>query len=144
MKTFFKGVLGITLIEVMVATLIAVMVLLALLMSFVMGRFSASVAKHKSQAINLLRARMEEMRDLGYETLQDLSENTPVTTENNLALDVSIDSGEELLCSRVTTITDSNPADNLLEIKVEISWTELTFGGDVDVSEEVYTSMAGT
>jgi len=57
---------GFTLIEVVVPMLIVVLAVVGLLTSFVMGRAHTALARHRSQAINLLRQRMEELKSKGY------------------------------------------------------------------------------
>ena len=132
---------GFTLVEVVVASFIMVLVLMVLLTSLVMGRFSASMAKHRSQAINLIQQKVEQLKSQGYVTLHAASQASPVTTENSLVLDGNVDSRNDLLCARQATLNDNCGYDDAVEITVEVSWSERNFSGNVNVTEEMSTLM---
>ena len=131
---------GFTLAEVMVSTFITLLVLGALLTSFVMGRFAASLAKHKSQAINLLQARMEEEKALGYDALQAKRLQEP--EQDGVVLDGNVDSRDNLVCTLMTNIIDVDPSDDILEIRTRASWSEPTIGYDVFIMEEMGTLVS--
>ena len=61
---------------------------------------------------------------------------------DGLVLDGNVESREDLNCRRITTITDDDPADDILEIRVEVLWNEPTLGRDQWVQEEVYTLLS--
>ena len=135
---------GFTLVEVMVATFITVIVLLSMLLTIVMGRYSAVLAKHKSQAVQLSQQQMEEMRALGYSALATMSLSSSTTTDTGVVLDGDIDSRPDLICTRTTTLTDDSPSSGLLEVTVQVSWQEKSMGGTVNLSEEVSSLVADT
>ncbi len=129
---------GFTLTEIVIAALIGGILLVSLLTSFVMGRFSIALARHKTQAMNLLRARVENLKSMGYTAVNSIA--SPAI-ENNLVLDSNPDHTSNIYCKRTTTITD-NDGDEVLEIKVELEWTETSFGGTNTVKEELFTFLA--
>ncbi len=135
---------GFSLVEVIVPMLIIVLAVIGLLTSFVMGRLHATVARHRNQAINLLRDRIEEVRSRGYDYLNAFDPNPAV--ETNLILDVGPDkdsSDDDLTCSRTIHITD-NDADGALEINVTVTWSERLTSGNQNFSESLFTIVAPT
>lgn len=130
---------GFTLVEILVASTIALLVLVSLLAALVAGRFSASLAKHKSQALNLIQQRVEQLKSQGYTTLYATSQSSKVTTENNVVLDGNVASRGDMLCTRISTVDDLCGYDDAVEITVQISWNEKTMAGNINVSEEAST-----
>ncbi len=129
---------GFTLTEVMVSSLIIAFLLVALLTSFIMGRYVTQVAKHRAQATNELRGRLEYLQGLGYDAVNNMDS---VTVELEVPID-SVRGGSAVLSgTRTTTITDED-GDDVLEIRVEIQWVERHMGQDITVSEELRTLMA--
>ena len=135
---------GFTLIEVLMASFITLIVLMSLLMTIVMGRYSSTLARHKSQAVQLSQQRMEQMKSLGYSTLAAMSQSTPTITETGVVLDGDIDSRPDMTCTRATTLADDSPDSGVLEVTVQVSWQEKSMGGNINVSEEVYSLVADT
>jgi type II secretory pathway pseudopilin PulG len=133
-----KNTAGFTLTEVIISSLIAAFLLVALLASFIMGRTITQVAKHHAQATNQLRARLEYLKGLGYDAVNLMN---PVVTETNVPID-SVRNGAAVLAgTRTTTITDTD-ADDVLEITVRIEWSERHMGQTVTAAEELRTLMA--
>jgi prepilin-type N-terminal cleavage/methylation domain-containing protein len=129
---------GFTLAEVLVASVIVAFLLLALLTSFIMGRFATQVAKHRAQATNVLRARVEFLKGLGYDAVNLMSS---VTVESGVPID-SVQGGVVALTgTRTTTITDVN-ADDVLELNVRLTWQELHLGRQIAATEEIETLLA--
>ena len=129
---------GFTLTEVIVSSLIIAFLLVALLTSFIMGRYVTQVAKHRAQATNELRARIECLKGLGYDAVNNMAS---VTVELDVPID-SVRGGSAVLSgTRTTTITDED-GDDVLEVRVEIQWVERHMGQDVTVSETLRTLMA--
>ena len=129
---------GFTLAEVMIASLIVAFLLVALLTSFVMGRFATQVAKHRAQATNALSARVEYLKGLGYDAV-DLMPS--IAVEAGVPIDPVHDGAAAITGTRTTTITDDN-ADDVLEVRVGITWRERHLGQEIMVAEEVQTLMA--
>jgi len=133
-----RNTAGFTLAEVMVSSLIVAFLLVSLLASFVMGRYVTQVAKHRAQATNALRARIEYLKGLGYDAVNLMN---PVTTETNVPID-SVRNGAAVLAgTRTTTITDAD-ADDVLEICVRLEWQERHMGQTVAAIEELRTLLA--
>jgi type II secretory pathway pseudopilin PulG len=129
---------GFTLTEVIVSSLIVAFLLVSLLVSFVMGRTVTQVAKHRAQATNQVRARLEYLKSLGYDAVNGMN---PVITETNVPID-SVRNGAAVLAgTRTTTISDDD-ADDVLEITVRIQWQERHMGQTVTATEELSTLMA--
>lgn len=133
-----RNTAGFTFVEVIVSSLIIAFLLISLLASFIMGRYVTQVAKHRAQATNELRARIEYLRGLGYDAVNNMSS---ITTETDVPID-SVRGGAAVLAgTRTTTITDDD-ADDVLEIHVRIEWEERHMGQAVTVSEELQTLLA--
>ena len=130
---------GFTLAEVLVAVIIAVLVIVPMLSSFIMGRIGTEIAKHRTQAMNLIRARLEYLNSQGYNYIDQLS---PGDCYENLSLDES-EGGETLSCARTTTVSDVD-GDDLLEVEVTVSWRERRLGSESNVSESVMELFAPT
>ncbi len=135
---------GFSLVEVIVPMLIVVLAVVGLLTSFVMGRVHTALARHRNQAINVVRARIEELKSKGYDYLNAFDPNPAVET------DVVLDAGrdeesldDDLTCTRTTHITD-NDGDGALEIKVTVTWNERVTSGQKDFSESLFTIVAPT
>lgn len=118
---------GLTLVEMVVSVLILGLALGAMLGSFVIGRISATKAKHRIEAMNLLRAKMEEIKNTPYSNIVD---EGPVT--------VTIDEEEGLRGTRVVDVDD----DGYKEVEVVISWQDLSLGGTSQVSERLVTIVS--
>jgi type II secretory pathway pseudopilin PulG len=135
---------GLTLVEVLVPMVIIAMAIVGLLTSFIMGRLHTTMARHRSEAINLLRARIEEVRSRGYDYLNAFHPNPSV--ETNLVLDEGPDREsphDDLTCARTTQVTD-NDADGTLEITVTVTWSERLMSGNENFSESLFTMVAPT
>jgi Tfp pilus assembly protein PilV len=130
---------GFTLAEVLIAVILSALVILPMLTSFLMGRMSTDVAKHRTQAMNLIRARLEYLNSKGYNYVNQLPSEEQV---EYISLDES-EGDNALSCTRTTSVTDVD-GDNLLEVEVTVTWNERRLGGDKTVSESVMTLMAPT
>jgi type II secretory pathway pseudopilin PulG len=129
---------GFTLTEVIVSSLIVAFLLVSLLVSFVMGRTITQVAKHRAQATNVLRARLEYLKGLGYDAVNLMN---PVVTETNVPID-SVRNGAAVISgTRTTTITDTD-GDDVLEITVRLQWQERHMGQTITATEQLSTLMA--
>jgi len=66
-NTFFARKRGIVLAEVIVSVAILAIAFIMMLGALIFGRISASMSKHRFEAINLLRQKAEELKDLNYD-----------------------------------------------------------------------------
>lgn len=114
---------GFTLIEAAVSLLILGIALGAMLGAFVIGRFSVSNAKHRTEAMNHARAAMEKYIDDG------------TTTFTLPDADIKSLGGS---CS-VAETKNYGGFTGLTRIVVTISWNERTFGGSKQLSEQLVT-----
>ena len=128
---------GFTLAEVLVSVIIGALVVVPMLSSFLMGRTSTEVAKHRTQAMNLIRARLEYLQSQGYDYINTLP---PEEYYQELYLDEN-ESGETIPCMCTTMVTDMD-GDDLLEVEVSVFWEERRFGIGDGVSESVTTLFA--
>ena len=135
---------GFTLVEVVVTTVIVVLAVVGLLTSFVMGRVHTALARHRSQATNVLRAKLEELKAQGYDFLNTFDPNP--LTETGVVLDAGQDeesSEDDLTCTRTTRITDDD-GDGALEITVTVNWQERVMSAQQNFSESLFTIVAPT
>jgi type II secretory pathway pseudopilin PulG len=135
---------GFTLVEILVPILIVVLAVVGLLTSFVMGRVHTALARHRILALNVLRARIEDLKSKGYTYLNKFDPNPAV--ETGVLLDTGQDEGsphDDLTCTRTTQISD-NDGDGALEIAVGVTWNERLSSGNQTLSETLYTVVAPT
>jgi prepilin-type N-terminal cleavage/methylation domain-containing protein len=116
---------GFTLIEALIAVLLAAFLLTAVWLSFLHGSFNVSSARHAAQAVDLCEAGIETVQAKTQAELQDLV-GTIVSEE--LGLDYSEDRSAAIGCTRTTAVSDSD-GDGVYEITVTVSWTERYLGG---------------
>jgi len=132
-----RATAGFTLAEVLVSSLIIAFLLVSLLASFIAGRYVTQVAKHRAQATNVLSARIEYLKGLGYDAVNIMD---PLIVETDVPLD-AVSSGAQLAGTRTTRITDTD-ADDVLEIEVSFQWVERHMGAPATVTEELRTLLA--
>lgn len=130
---------GFTIAEVLVAVFISLLIILPTLSAFLMGRIGTEVSKHRTQAMNLIRSRLEYLQSQGYAFINSIPSG--IVTEN-LFLDTD-ESGNSLPCTRRTVVTDTD-GDDLLEVEVTVTWNERRLGSSQTVSESVMTLFAST
>ena len=130
---------GFTLVEVIVATFITLIVLAGMLSSYVMGRYSASMARHRSQAIQLVQDRMEKLKGMSYDALDAQQQISPIIFESGVVLDGGVDSRNSLTCWALSDILDFDPTDNQLDIWVYVFWNERTMGVSTFNVERAHT-----
>jgi Tfp pilus assembly protein PilV len=135
---------GFSLIEVLIPILIIAIAIVGLLTSFVMGRVHTAVARHRVLAINVLRAKLEQMKSLGYDALNHYSPNPEVDTNAVLDTGQNEESQEDdLLCTLSTHITDDD-GDGALEITVTATWQERVMSSDQTYTEDLHTFVSPT
>ncbi|MBN1919149.1 MAG: prepilin-type N-terminal cleavage/methylation domain-containing protein [Verrucomicrobia bacterium] len=116
---------GFTLIEVLIAMLLAAFLLTALWFSFLHGSFNVNSARHTAQGVDLCEAGVEAIQSRTQAELASLMGNS--VTEN-LSLDYSEDQSAAIACTRTTTVSDTDD-DGVYEIAVTVGWTERYLGG---------------
>ena len=148
---------GITLIEMIISVLILGLALGAMLGSFVIGRVSATKAKHRIEAANLARQGMEWIKDQSYAGLpRGIAAITPSypyqISNNSVIIDVGEDvdgdgilveiDGDELTGSRITQVKPIGTPEEYLEVTVTVAWADLSWGGTSNVSERLVTIIS--
>ena len=116
---------GFSLIEMLIAVLIAAFLLAAVWSSFLLGSFNVKCARHTAQAVDLCEGGVEIMLAKNDAQLQALLNQKIV---ENLDLDFSDDKTASIGCTRTTTISDDD-ADNVYEVTVTVEWIERYLGG---------------
>jgi prepilin-type N-terminal cleavage/methylation domain-containing protein len=116
---------GFSLVEVLIAVLIAAFLLVAVWTSFLHGTFNVNSARHAAQAMDLCEAGLELMQGKTQTELHALDGHT--LTEP-LSLDYSDDRSTAIPCTRTTVVSDDD-GDNVYEITVTVGWTERLLGG---------------
>jgi Tfp pilus assembly protein PilV len=137
-----KNTAGFGLVDGLVTTLVLSIAVIGLLTSFVMGRTHSYHSRHRSQAMNLLQERIEELKARGYDYLNWLSPNPAI--ETGLALDAGPDEEsptDDLLCTRTSYISDQD-GDGALEVLVSLTWTERVAGGNEVFTESLFTVVS--
>ena len=114
---------GLTLVEMVVSVLILGMALGVMLSCFVIGRVSATKAKHRMKAMNLLRAKMEWVKGQSYSTIEGWIGNPII--ENDV--DDAIGADELIDDTRTTTV--AYDADNNLIVTITLNWRKRRWGG---------------
>lgn len=116
---------GVTLIEVLIAVLIAGFLLAAVWTSFLLGTFNVKSARHAAQAMDLCEAGVELMQA---KTLDEVQALLGTTVTEELSLDYSEDKSAAITCTRTTTVSDAD-GDNAYEVTITVSWNERYLGG---------------
>jgi len=114
---------GFTLIELLIAAVILGITLGALLSAFVIGKASATKAKHHMEAIHHAQAAMEQY-------IHDGITSYTIATGDIASLDGSC------------TVNTSVFAADMTKVTVTVSWIERGMSGDISVSEQVITLIA--
>ncbi len=138
-KSVLSNDSGFTLAEVLVAVFITAMVVLPMLSSFLMGRVSTEMAKHRTQAMNLIRGRLEYLNSKGYYYVNQLP-------GDDYYQEVDLDENEDghaFPCWITTNVSDMD-GDDLLEVEVFVFWQERRVGKDGWAWESVMTLFAPT
>ncbi len=110
---------GITLIEVIVSIFIIGSVLIGMIALFSLGAVQSALSRHRNNAINIAQARMEELKEAGYDSINPGSFPTQegVIIDNGRT-DGSSDDLNGIMRTELSTITEG------YKIIVNISWTD--------------------
>ena len=125
MKRKRRSQKGLSLPEVLIASIIALVGMGSLLTTYTTGRFVNTAAQHYNQAMSLARARAEYLKSMLYRDLAAMPLSPDVTTESGLALDFRVDSGNFVPCTRITELIQETDG---IEITVKVTWQERSAG----------------
>lgn len=114
---------GLTLVEMTISALILGLVLGAMLGTFVIARVSATKAKHRIEVLNLLRAKMEAVKDSDY---YDIGNELPEEVSIDIGPDLLRGTGDDLVGSRTVDVVDNSGYKN---VTTTLSWNERAWGG---------------
>lgn len=120
---------GFTLVEAVVSILILGITVISMLSALVMGREVIEKMKHRTKAMNLLRSRMEWVKEQSFSTVESW-EDTPIV-ENNV--DDAIGTDELLNDTRTTSVTDEG--NDVFIVTINLTW-------DGSLSEEIVSVIA--
>jgi type II secretory pathway pseudopilin PulG len=153
--SFKKYKSGLTLVEAVVSMLILGIAVGAMLGVLMIGEVSTVKAKHHIEAMNLLRLKMEELKNTRYDDIASV-------TAQNISIDIGQDlirgTSDDLWGIILVEARDKNDIDgdgNTTEAEIDsngdgindsckpiyatISWTYPSWGGSSNVSEELVT-----
>lgn len=105
---------GVTFIEAVISILFLSIAIGAIIGAFVICRASAATVRHRALAVNLARARIENIKSLAY---PQIPAQTGVES-------IAIDQG--LSGDRTTTVSDVYSNAKMYKITVTVSWTEIS------------------
>lgn len=149
---------GFSLTEVVIAMLLLGLVIGGMLTSFVMGRISAFQARHHTQAMNLLQAKVEELLAGDYEDVQDQGPvqvtvdpgpdlewgtaddrfgTLQVEVGDRMDLDGDGDATEEEI-----DLDGDGVNDPCKPIRATLTWTCLSYGGETSITSSLDTLIA--
>jgi len=138
---------GFAFIEMLVAVLIFALAFGALLSAFVMGRVSAIKVKHRMIAENLLRQRMEWVKEQGYAWI-----DANVVGIGNEKIEHPINPadgiGQDELLNHTRTTSVTKDADDNLTVTVTLNWDKRRWGnmgaaGTLANPDEVLVTIIG-
>lgn len=128
---------GFTLTEVIVSILVLVIIWVAAVDALIVGKYSASYAKHKVQAMYVVQQTIEQLRKLPY----------PPPNSNSV---VHIDTrgtpdnpGDDFTGTQIVTVSDVTGSGGYYkQVLVEIRWNEILFGRNRTMREYCGTYIA--
>ncbi len=123
---------GLTLIEAVFATLLLGLTIALVLGTFVLGRVSANKAKHRIEALNLVSAKIEDLKNASYDAIGDESAVSVLLDNGATPLDTS----DDLIGSRTVSIQSFG---DYKQIDVTITWSEPSWGSFTSAQESLIT-----
>jgi len=136
MKLLKSDKKGFTLVEVIISAVILGIVIISLSNIFVLSKIGSAKAKHRMKAMNLLRAKMEEIKERPYYDIEAL------VGSDEIESDVDNDIGTDELLNDTRTTSVSKDANNNLEVIVTIVWDEKRWLGSGQQSEDLVTLIS--
>ena len=141
--------MGVTLVEVMIATAVLLGVIGGVIGSLIQARFLTRAAEHQAYALQIARSNLEALRrSFGYAD-PALSPNAQGTTHTNMASDMPqvLMSGSRLVDVTYIpsyTVTQTDLGNGILykTVNFTVTWNEPTFGRDMAMSVNADTVIA--
>ena len=124
---------GLTIVEALLSIIILTVVLCGVLTAFIVGKEGVLRVRHRIAVKNVLRARMETLKNAAYDSIVSAG---PVTVTMDIGPDLTQGTVDDLEGSRTITVIDR---DGYKEISLTLSWTEGRPGSGITVSETVVT-----
>lgn len=137
MKIELRSRDGFTLTEVVISVLILVIIWLSAVDALIVGKYSASYAKHKVQAMYAAQQKIEELRKQPY---PPSSSNSTVRIDTKGTPD---NISDDFTGTQVVTISDVGGSGGYYkQVLVEIRWNEVLFGRNRTMREYCGTYIA--
>jgi hypothetical protein len=135
MKIRFTSRKSFTLTEVVVSTLLLVIIWLSAVDALIVGKYSASYAKHKIQAMYAAQLAIENLRKIPYVNIQN--SNTVIDIDTKATPDNHADdfTGRQI-------ITVSADLGYYRSVLVDIQWNEILLGINRPMHEYCFTYIA--
>lgn len=129
----FRRKNGMTFVETLLSIFILGVGLSAVLTTFVVGKMSIARAKHRIEARNILRAKMETLKNTAY---KDIVSSGPDNVIIDAGPDLAEGTSDDLTGSETIAVIDKT---GYKQVTLTLSWSELGWGSDKTVGEEVVT-----
>lgn len=130
---------GLTLIEVVVSIFIVAFMLVGMMRLYSLGSIQSEIVRHKMMAINLAQAEIENMREIGFQAIQ----NAIIAGTYPLNQPVTIDPGQTAaVVDDLNGVMRTDVDDNLPEgyrIMVRVTWDDY-YGQIEEVLESTVVS----
>lgn len=126
---------GMTLIEVVVSIFIIASILIGMIALFSLGAIQSTLTRHKISAINIAQARLEELKEAGYKSINPgIFPTQEGVTIDKGRTDSSSDDLNGIMRTGVSTITEG------YKIIVTVSWVDY-YGQISEVLETVIANL---
>jgi prepilin-type N-terminal cleavage/methylation domain-containing protein len=112
---------GVTLVEVVISLLLLSIATGALIGAFVISKLSATRARHRISAINLVREKIETIKGVLYDQIPAQAGNPEIIIDQG-----SADSGDELRGHLITDVLDIYGNGSAYKITTTVVWMELS------------------
>lgn len=131
---------GLTLIETLVAIIILVAANVTILATFVMLKASGVNMRHYLQAVNLLSAKIENLKNGTYADIIEIHNQPLRIDDNGTSLDVSDDTWGNY--SQVPLETqDAAHINRYKTVTVTLAWQEISYAGVRNISTSLITMI---
>ena len=117
----------------LVSSALLLIMLSSVLPTFVIGKMNTISAKHRAEVRNILRAKVEEIKNMPYENVLS---SGPSNLIINTGPDLVSDTSDDMLGEEVVNTIDGT---GYKEVSVTISWTEPGFNNSRSISETLVT-----
>jgi type II secretory pathway pseudopilin PulG len=123
---------ALTLVEALISVIILNLFLATVLGAFVFGKLSATTAKHRIEAFNVLRQKAEELKNTAYTSISNST--TQVTID--VGKDLVKGTADDLKGTLAVTTTDKT---GYKEIAITLSWKDTGWGSGRNLQEALVT-----